>query len=182
MELFDIIVILIIVWSAIVGWRKGLSWQLAAIVALAASAIVATRYARLVAPLFDVQPPWNHTLAVLVLFLITSLAVNLFFGMIENFMEKLKLENFNQQLGAIFGAIKGVIWCMLITFFLVMLTVTGRDMVLRSMSGKALVTLISQVDEALPEDLREALKAHTDRFYEQLNEGLDRTPDEEPSG
>ena len=53
----------------------------------------------------------------LVLYVVTSLAIWLLFRLVSGFIDRLRLKEFDRQLGGVFGAIKGGLWCVVITFF-----------------------------------------------------------------
>jgi len=79
--------------------------------------------------------------------------------------------DFDRQMGALFGLVKGVLWCLLITFFAVTLSETTRQWVLQSRSGYYTALLIQHGTPILPEDVRNVLGKYIKRLDEGLEEG-----------
>ena len=54
---------------------------------------------------------------------------------VRGLIDRVRFKGFDRQLGGIFGAVKGVLWCVVITFFAVTLSESRRQAVLKSRSG-----------------------------------------------
>jgi membrane protein required for colicin V production len=72
-------------------------------------------------------------------------------------------------LGAIFGLVKGVLYCVLITFFAVTLSEAARQIVLQSRSGDLIARGIRNANPIIPEDLRTYLGKYIDELDEKLH-------------
>ena len=146
-----------------------MAWQLASLASLVASGAVAVRFGRLLAPCFGAQEPWNLFLAMLVLFVATSPAVWLLFRLVSGILDRVKLKQFDLQLGAVLGAAKGVLWCLVITFFAVTLSESTRRAVLPSRSGYYIARLIHRGGPVLPEEIRAVLGKYLDELDRQFD-------------
>ena len=175
MEAYDLFMLGVLALCMLLGAWKGMAWQVATLASLVVSALVASRCSGPLAPLFSVQAPWNRCLAMLVLYLVTSLVIWLLFRLVAKFIDRVRLNEFDRQVGAMFGLAKGVLWCLVITFFTVTLSENARQRVLRSHSGYYAARLIHSAKPALPPKVRDVLG----KYIEQLDEKLDpATPPE----
>jgi membrane protein required for colicin V production len=166
---YDVLMLGVLVGLAVLGAWKGVAWQIAALSSLVVSWIVAVRFGKVLAPLISDNEPWNAFIAMLILYLGTSLAIWSFFRLIKGMIDRVQLKDFDRQMGALFGLVKGVLWCLLITFFAVTLSETTRQWVLQSKSGYYTALLIQHGTPALPEDVRNVLG----KYIKQLDEGLE---------
>ena len=109
----------------------------------------------------------------LVLYVATSFAIWLAFQLVRGGIDRAKLKEFDQQLGAVFGLIKGVVLCVVITFFAV--TLLGEDLrrkVIDSRSGLYIARLIDRADRLMPHEIHEFL----DPYLNELDERLGQPP------
>ena len=138
------------------GVWKGMAWQLAALAALVLSAVVASRYSGALAPHIKIssEPVWNLCAAMLAIYVATGLVIWLVFGMVSGMISRVRLEGFDRQLGGVFGAVKGVLWCVVITFFAVTLSEPTRQAVLKSRSGYYIAVLTQRAAPLLPREVR----------------------------
>ncbi len=166
---YDILMLAVLVGLAVLGAWKGVAWQIAALSSLVVSWIVAVRFGTTLAPLVSDNEPWNKFIAMLLLYLGTSLASWSFFRLAKGMIDRVQLKDFDRQMGALFGLVKGVLWCLLITFFAVTLSETSRQWVLQSKSGYYTALLIQHGTPILPEDVRNLLG----KYIKQLDEGLE---------
>jgi len=67
-------------------------------------------------------------------------------------------------LSTMFGAAKGVVWCLVITFFAVTLWDSARGKILASWSGRRAALLIRRAVPLLPAELGELVGRHLDQF------------------
>jgi membrane protein required for colicin V production len=158
----------VLVFSTLLGAWKGMAWQLASLGSIVASCFVAVRFGGALAPYFSVQEPWNRCIAMLVLYVGTSLVIWLLFRLVAGLIDRVRLREFDHQLGALFGAAKGVLWCILITFFAVMLSETARQAVLRSRSGYYTARVLHRATPLLPDEIREPLGGYLEQFQQKL--------------
>ncbi|HEX4147745.1 MAG TPA: CvpA family protein [Pirellulales bacterium] len=168
MQPYDIAMLAVLVVATLFGAYKGVAWQVASLASLVASYLVAVRFSDALAPYLSEQAPWNKFLAMLVLYLATSLAIWIAFRAVSRFIDRLKLREFDRQIGGLMGAAKGVVWCVAITFFAVTLSPTARDAVLRSRSGQYIATLIRQAKPIMPSELNQAVGPYLDQLKGEL--------------
>ena len=167
--LYDALMLAVLIGFTIYGAWKGMAWQIATLAALVASTVVAVRFSRPLAPVFSVEEPWNYCLAMLVLYLATSLIIWMLFRLVSELIDRVRLKEFDRQVGALFGLAKGVLWCLVITFFTVTLSEDARQKVLRSYSGYYAAVLIHRASPALPPKVHDILGKYIRQFDEKLH-------------
>lgn len=173
MQAYDVIMLIVLAGTTLLGYRKGLAWQVASLSAIFLSYLVAMQFRDDVARHIHTDPPWNKFLAMLVLYIATSFAIWLAFQLVRGGIDRAKLKEFDQQLGAVFGLIKGVVLCVVITFFAV--TLLGEDLrreVIESRSGLYIARLIDRADRLMPHEIHEFL----DPYLNELDERLGQPP------
>ena len=102
-----------------------------------------------------------------VLYVITAGAIWILFRLVSNIIDRVKLKEFDRQLGYQFGLAKGVLYCVVITFFAVTLSESARQVVLRSRSGD-LIARAFATRIRFAEDVRKYLGDYID----ELDKGL----------
>jgi membrane protein required for colicin V production len=174
---YDALMLLVIVAATVFGAWKGMAWQVASLASLILSAGVAVHLSKPVAPIFGSSQPWNRVIAMLVLYLATSLVIWLAFRAVANLIDRVKLKEFDRQTGALFGMAKGILLCVVITFFAVTLSETSRQAVLRSRSGDHIARLTSRASVILPEEVRLVLGKYIDELDQKLQKDDEAGPD-----
>ena len=169
MQTFDVVMIAVLAGATLFGFVKGMAWQLASLASLVLSYLAALRLSEPLAHFFGEQAPWNRFVAMLVIYLVVSLAIWLAFRVVARFMDRLKLREFDRQLGGLFGAAKGLLLCLAITFFCVTLSTGSREWVLASRSGYYISDLLRRADTVMPKELHDVL----DPCLDKLEQGLD---------
>jgi membrane protein required for colicin V production len=170
-EGYDLMMLGILAAAAVLGYFKGFVWQVAWIAGIAASGFVAVRFAGVVTPFIGQQPPWNRLLAMLALYVATSIVVWLLFRVVSGLIDAIHLSAFDHQLGLLFGLAKGALLCLVITFFAVTLAPGFRGQILGSHSGRFVASLISRADEILPPEIVELVGPFVRQFEDQLGDG-----------
>ena len=164
MSIYDIVMIIIFLGAVIFGFRKGFAWQVASLLSIVLSYFVAVNFRRPVAALISAQEPWNQFAAMLILFLGTSLVVWTIFASFSRNIKKMNMGGFDRQAGAILGAFKGGILCMLATVFAVSLFQSTGNMVHNSKTGYYVVSGIRQFARFTPSELAPYLEPHIQEF------------------
>jgi len=80
-----------------------------------------------------------------------------------------RLKEFDHQIGAAFGLVKGALLCLVITFFVVTLSEPGRQAVLKSTSGKYIAVAIQKGTPLMPEEVRNVLGKYIDELDRKLD-------------
>ncbi len=179
MQTYDIIMSLVLALATLWGFWKGFAWQLATLASLILSYLVAYRFRTPVASYIDADPPWNVALAMLLLYLGTSLFVWVGFRFVRGMLDSLKLRDFDRQLGGLVGAATGVVLCVVITLFAVtLLSQQHRDQIIHSKSGHLLAVLLDKSHTVMPAELHKVIHPH---LHEVL-EGATSSPDFDHQG
>jgi membrane protein required for colicin V production len=171
-QFYDIVMLVVLAVAVIFGVWKGVAWQVAALASVFVSAAVAIHSSSSISGLFPYEEPWNRYIAMLVLYVVTAGGIWLLFRLISNIIDRVKLKEFDRQLGAMFGLAKGVLYCVLITFFAVTLSEPARQMVLVSRSGTLIARGIRNANPILPQDIR----THLGKYIDELDERLHAPP------
>ena len=167
-EGYDLVMLGILAGAALLGYFKGMVWQLAWIAGIVASSYVAFRFGSVVAPFFGTQAPWNRFAAMLAIYVGTSLAVWLVFRVISGAINAVHLSAFDHQLGLLLGLAKGVLLCVVVTFFSVILAPAYRHQIVASRSGRLVAELIVRADTYLPKEIHETVDPFVKQFEKQF--------------
>jgi membrane protein required for colicin V production len=160
MQTYDLIMLAVLFGATLWGFLKGMARQVASLASLVASYFAALRLSPLVAPYIGQPEPLNRFIAMLLLYLLTSLTIWLVCRTVLQFIERAQLKEFDRQVGGLFGAAKGVLLCVTITFFAVTLSAKGRETVLASRSGYYIARLLAQADVITPKEIDAVLKPY----------------------
>ena len=177
MNVFDLIILAILAALTLRGIWKGMISQIVSVGSLFVCWIVASRFGGLVAPTVPVEAPWNQVLAMAVLFCITWIAIRFAQAALEKIIKHWQLAKLNTLLGGALGLAKGLLICLIITFFAVMVSETSRAVVFHSQSGCHLVRLITQIGVFVPKDSYEFLHIQLAQFQSKVDEAV---PDHQP--
>ncbi len=165
METYDILMLIVLVAAAIFGAVKGFAWQLASIASIVVSYFVAYRFREPLSHSIVAEPPWNRFLAMLILFVGTSLVVWVAFNMVRRTIDRMKLKEFDRQIGALFGLLKGGLYCTLITLFAVTLMGDGiRQAIVASKSGRFIARHLDRSESVIPPEIHQFLHPYLERF------------------
>ncbi|MEX0937210.1 MAG: CvpA family protein [Pirellulales bacterium] len=178
MQAYDVIMVLVVVSATILGAWKGMAWQLASLASLVVSYFVALRFGPQIAPALGDHSPWNLFLAMLVMYIATSLVIWLLFRIVADFIDRVKLKEFDHQIGGLFGVVKGILLCVAITFFAVsLLPDSQKRKVLDSRSGYYIGVLLSRTHDVVPPEIHDVLHP----YLHQIQRRLDPTaPENQP--
>jgi membrane protein required for colicin V production len=179
LQFYDVVMLAVLVLATLFGLWKGMAWQIASVASLVVSVFVAMRLSGAVAPHISAQAPWNQFIAMFVLYVATSAGIWIAFRLVAGIIDRVRLKEFDHQVGALFGLAKGVLLCLVITFFAVTLSETLRQAVLKTYSGRYIAILIKRTSPIMPAEVQKVLGT----YIEELDRKLDpATPPQEPSG
>jgi membrane protein required for colicin V production len=140
-----------------------MAWQVASFASVVLSYLVAFAFREPVAEMIPAGPPWDRPLAMLILFIGTSLVIWIVFQIVSRFIDRLKLKEFDRQVGAVIGLVKGVVLCVVVTLFAVALVDNARrQAIINSYSGYCIAEVIHQADPFIPAEVQEVLDAALD--------------------
>jgi membrane protein required for colicin V production len=171
MEWYDILMIVVLLGTTVFGFIKGMAWQVASLASLVVSYFVALRLSEpLVATgLVGEEAPWNRYVAMLIIYLATSLIIWLAFRVVAGAIDRVRLQEFDRQIGGLFGLAKGALLCVAITFFAITLAPETRGSILRSRSGHYIALLIARADAVMPPEMHEIIEPYLDRLEHELD-------------
>lgn len=174
-DIYDGIMLAVLVGATVFGAWKGMAWQVTSLASIVVSGIVAIRFGGSLAPFISDQAPWNRFIAMLILYLATSFSIWVIFRLVAGVIDRVKLKEFDRQMGALFGIAKGILFCVVITFFAVTLSERLRQTVLASFSGRCIAKLIKNATPVMPVEVTEVVG----KYLEELDRRLD--PEEPPT-
>src|SRR5688572_17601189 len=147
MQSYDVVMILVLVGATIFGAWKGMAWQIASIASLVVSYFASLAFSEKLAPLISNEAPWNRFIAMLLIYLVTSMVIWMLFRTVSKVIDRVQLREFDRQIGALFGLAKGVLLCVAITMFAVtLMPVEQKEKILGSKSGMYIAKLLNEAD------------------------------------
>ena len=167
MSFYDIVMLIILGGAIWFGYWKGLAWQIALLAAVVVSYIVAVNFRDPISAYIQAGEPWNKIGAMLILFLGTSLIIWTIYASISKSLKKNELKGFDRQMGAILGAAKGAILCVVVTMFAA--SIMGErvhDAVHTSRIGPYVETVIWNVSAFVPAEVAKFVDPHLKNYQE----------------
>ncbi len=172
MSPYDIFMLIIFLSAVLFGYWKGLAWQIASMASIFISYLVALNFSAPLARFIGVEAPMNKFIAMLILFLGTSLIVWLIFGRVRESIKKMHLKSFDRQIGALMGAAKGVLLCMVVTMFAVtLLGDNTRASIFYSRSGGYITRGIDKLTSMVPQEFHGVIGPYIERYEAALRDG-----------
>jgi membrane protein required for colicin V production len=170
-EPYDLVMLAVLLAATALGAWKGVAWQVASLGAIFASYVVAYRFHDAVAAWIPVSSPWRVFLAMLLLYVGTSLGIWIVFRLVSRLIDRMKLKAFDRQIGALLGLAKGVVLCVIITLFAItLLGERQRQAIVNSQSGYYIAVALSRLHAVVPEEVHEVLKPYLEVFDRRLAE------------
>lgn len=171
MQTYDLIMVAVLAGTALYGYWKGLAWQVASIASIILSYFVALNSHNF-APKFGLEPPLDTAASMLALYLGSSAAVWIGFGFISKSLKAMKLKDWDHQAGALVGAVKGALFCMLITVFAMTLGPKEWGAAIpKSVSGRYIAVALSKTQLLLPKDIQQTIAKYVDPVKSKLESG-----------
>ena len=151
---YDLLMLVILVGLTIYGYFKGMAWQIAYIASFVVSYFIAMRFADRVAPSVTfVNPPLNKFVAILIIYAVASFGIWMIFRIVRRGIDKVKMDGFDHQMGALIGFARGALWCIALTFFaltLPLLPEAAKRHIVSSKSGYYIAMFVDKSDGGLP--------------------------------
>ena len=170
MQTYDLLMLLVLVATAMFGFWKGMAWQIASLASLVVSYFAALNFADQLAPKISSHAPWNKFVAMLAIYMGTSFVIWTLFRLVSGVIDKVKLESFDRQMGALFGFAKGVLLCIAITFFAVtILPQSQKDMIIASRSGETIVQILDKSETFFPPEIHQIVHPYVERIERRLD-------------
>jgi uncharacterized membrane protein required for colicin V production len=161
---YDLLTLVILMYAMFRGAMKGIVWQLATIAALLMCFFFSGSLSAALAPFIRVEPPLNQWIAMFILYLGFSFVS---FGVARaahEMIESMRIEALDRHLGAILGLVKGGMFSLFLTFFLVTLSHAARETIINSESGYVAAVVIDRLDPVIPGDLHALLEPYIRRL------------------
>lgn len=122
-DLFDLIVVILVIVFAMRGYHKGLVNQLGALIALIVGGAISIRYTPSIADFMPGSGNTQAAVAFVVIVLFVTLIVWNIVNALTRVVTKLKLNSWNNQMGALLGVVNGIVMSMILTFLLLVFAV-----------------------------------------------------------
>jgi membrane protein required for colicin V production len=91
------------------------------------------------------------------------------FRLVSQIIDRVKLESFDRQLGAMLGLAKGVLLCVAITFFAVgLLPQDQGQAIVETKSGRYIVALLNKTESVVPPELHQVLDPYLNSIEQRL--------------
>ncbi|MCA9073416.1 MAG: CvpA family protein [Planctomycetaceae bacterium] len=162
---YDFFVAAVLIVSMVRGAMRGVIWQLAGIVGLVLCLVFAETISAAFGPHVGLAEPLNHWVVMFGAYLVFSFISFGFARMIHSWLEQAKMTEFDRHLGTVFGLLKGIAFCLVLTFFIVTLSDDARAMLKHSRSGRAAAIIMDRLHPIMPEKIRASL----DKYIHQLD-------------
>ncbi len=170
MQTYDMLIVLVLVAATLFGFWKGMAWQVASLASLVVSYFAALRFADQLAPMISNQAPWNKFVAMLAIYVGTSFVIWTLFRLVSGVIDRVKLDGFDHQMGALIGFAKGVLLSIAITFFAVaILPQNQKDMIIASRTGEYIVRLLDKTHTVVPPEIHDVIHSYVERIEQQLD-------------
>ncbi|HJN66128.1 MAG: CvpA family protein [Pirellulales bacterium] len=169
MQIYDLIMIVVLLAAMVFGAWKGFVWQIASLASLVVSYFVALRFSSNLAPYLSVKPPLNRFLAMFLIYVACGLLIWILFRLLSGLIDRVKLKEFDRQMGAVAGIVKGGLLCVAITFFA--LSLVGppyQKAIMTSRSGYYIGYFIDRIDGIMPQGMHDMLHPYLDELDKQL--------------
>ena len=164
---YDGVMALIVLFATVHGYWKGATWQIAPIMSLVLGYMVAMPMSVTTAHYFG-DPPQNRLFALVTIYIGVSLVVYFLVRSFREGIEKAKLTELDRHLGALLGALKGILLTLAITVILLIYSSMARDLILKSESSSIAAKIINAVYPILPKAMHDILSP----YLQQLNREL----------
>jgi uncharacterized membrane protein required for colicin V production len=161
---YDLLTLGILMYAMFRGAMKGVVWQLATIAALLLCFFFSGTLSAALAPFIRVEPPLNQWIAMLILYLGFSFVSFGVARVAHEMIESMRIEALDRHLGAILGLVKGGMFSLFLTFFLVTLSHAARESIINSESGYVAAVVIDRLDPVIPGDLHALLEPYIRRL------------------
>ncbi len=169
MQNYDLLMLAVLVGATVFGFWKGMAWQIASLASIVVSYFVSLRFSEQLAPLFGQQAPTNKFIAMFAIYVGASFIIWMLFRFVSGAIDKIRLETFDKQLGAMFGFAKGVLLCIGITFAAVTFLPAQANAIVGSQSGHYIIALLDKAHSVLPPEIHQAIDPYLNRIEEKLN-------------
>ncbi|MBR2695151.1 MAG: CvpA family protein [Thermoguttaceae bacterium] len=169
---FDVFVILFLFYCIFMGGKRGIFLQITSIVSLLAGWYVSSRYSVNFKSYFPLGDALSGKAASIATFFAVEIGVLILGKVLSGMLVGGILKEANRQLGALFGLVKGLIVCLVVTYFAVTLSSTSKKFVIGSQSGRMMIQLLCEIQKIIPDNAQTAkVKSALDDFHKAAGDG-----------
>ena len=161
---YDLLILGILLYGMLRGAARGLVWQLAWIAALVLCFLFAGTASVVLAPYIPVETPLNRWIAMFVLYIGFAFVSFGAARVLRGLIEQAKFVEFDRHLGGLLGLVKGGVFSLVLTFFVVTLSESLRETVTQSYSGYAACIIMEKLHPVMPEEWHKVVKPYIHRF------------------
>lgn len=170
MVAYDFLMLAILGGAVLWGLYKGMAWQVASVASLVVSYFVSMQLREQVASALGLQPPWGNLAAMLGLYIGTSMVIWVIFSMIKKTLDSWHLKDWDRQVGAGIGLLKGALLCMIVTMFAVAMTKDeSRQQIVKSKSGYYITQAIDTLHGVMPAEVNQVVGPFVERYNQRVN-------------
>ena len=170
MQTYDMLMVLVLIATTLFGFWKGMAWQIASLASLIVSYFVALKFADQLAPMISDHAPWNKFVAMLAIYVGTSFLIWTSFRLVAGIIDRVKLDGFDHQMGALIGLGKGILLCIAITFFAVtILPQAQKDTIIASRAGQYIVQILDKTHSVVPPEIHEVIHPYVEKIEQRLD-------------
>lgn len=172
LPVFDVFVILFLLYCLFMGGKRGIFLQITSIIALLAGWYVSSRYSFNFKSYFPLGDTLSGKAASVFTFFIVMIGVSILGRVLSGMLIGGILKEVNRQLGALFGLIKGFIICLVITYFAVTISSATKKIVTGSQSGRMMVQILYEAQKIIPDNPQTAkVKSALNDFQKAADDG-----------
>ncbi len=149
-QIFDLVVIGALLYCAWKGAARGLVSQAAWVLALILCFKFSGELAPAIEPAIAVDQPLKRWIAMAIVYLGLCLGSFVAASILDSWLVRAKLKDFDRHLGALLGLIKGAVICMTVMFFSLTLSQSSKAVVSQTRSAYAAAVLLYHLDPLIP--------------------------------
>lgn len=142
---FDLVALVVLVGTIFWGGMRGVVSQVAAIATWLVGWQLAARYYWLVDRFVTISEPWRRPVASLIVFVASAIAIGLAARFLKRFLSLAGFKEFDRQMGALVGGLKGALICVVLAFFATVVSEKTRAALVESKSGPFFVSVAAVV-------------------------------------
>ncbi|CAK9043377.1 Colicin V production protein, partial [Durusdinium trenchii] len=157
---YDVVVLAILLFFTVRGAMKGVIWQIAGIAGIVLCFTFAETISAAVGPRVPLEPPLNNWIVLFGSYLAFSFVAFGLARLLNGWVEKAQMKEYNRHLGAVFGFVKGVALSLILTFLVVTVSEDARESLRHSRSGHAAAIIMDRLHPVMPEKLHDALEKY----------------------
>ena len=151
MNYLDIILLILLLLSALNGFKNGFVEELAGLVALILGILAAIKFSAVLGGYLTDTFQWDgkyvNILAFIGIFIFVIILINIIGALISNLLKAIKLNFINRLAGLLFGALKGII---ILSVFLVVINKIDQDVHLIPVEAKNNSRMFEPVKDFAP--------------------------------